>query len=164
MKKKDDDLKYTRCFYSDDIDFWISFFEQCRDKKIGTDNPDGREKLLIDMMNERKFKGCYVADYNKSREELVEHFGKKYGKVKDLSSMEKVQQFKNELEASRMNQELCPTCNQPMSLLGYGWTCMSKDCAIFGLPLLDEPTENQLDWSDTDILPGHENNTEEDIS
>ena len=155
MKYKDDDTPKTRCFYSDNIHFFIDFYKTCNEWHI--EGAAKREELLLNMIKEKKYKGCMVVDFNKTQDQVVEHFSKIHGNILNLSDKSKVEQFQKEVEASKMNMNRCPTCGREMILLGYGWSCYNKECSMNGVTLYSEPEETT--WTD-DIKPIDENEEE----
>jgi len=161
MKKDKNNKKkkhITRCFYSADIDLFIEFYKLCGERNLGTDDAIGREELLLELMEKRKFKGCMIVDYNKTRDQIVDHFSKTHGKVLNLSDKNKLEQFKQELEASKMNQTQCPTCQQFTIDVESGYVCINPQCPMNGSTIAYDPTEYQTNWTNDDILDESEEN------
>ena len=136
MTDNKEENKGIRCFFSEDIELFIDFFKKCNEEKI-SDSKE-KERILFEMIKSRKYGKCMVTDFNKTKDQVVEHYSKVFGNVLNLSDRNKVEQFQKEVEASKMDMNKCPTCGSEMILLGYGWTCYNQYCSMNGCIIYNE--------------------------
>lgn len=142
----------TRYFYSTDITLWIEFYKICTDRNISNTNEKEREKILLELMEQRGFKNCAVVDSILTKEELIPHLQTIYGSTLDLSDPDKVNQWKKAMEARKMKGKICQSCKQATTKTDYGEVCINNQCVLKDVPIYSDPeTDIESNWTDEGI-------------